>query len=136
MNFIIDRAKLIEIQITQTGQGSYLQFPTNMDDLNNAKIYGMQIITSTQLTTSPAGRPVITDADMAAIGVTLAEMPGSNKRIDTLPAYSTNRELNAGRFFEWKGFVWNPSSSKINVLASGVLATTDSILFMVYYTPL
>jgi len=132
MDFVIDRAKLVEVQITQTG--GTLQFPVNLDDLNNAKIYGVQIITATELVTSPAGRPNILDSDLPFIAVTFAEMPGSNKRIDQVPAYSLNRELNSGRFYEWKGFQWNPSSSKINILSAG-LATTDSILFMFYYTP-
>lgn len=135
MDFIIDRAKLVEVQITSTAAGGTNSFPVNLNDLNNAKIHAIQIITSTQLTTAPSGRPVTTAAMMVDFVVTIADENGSLKRLDQVPAYSTNRELNAGRFYTFKPFKWNPSSSKIQVLAAG-LATTDSILFMFYYTPL
>lgn len=133
--FSANRAKLVEIQITQTGAGGTLQFPVNLDDLNNAEITAIQIITTTQLALAPSGRPCITAAMQAFLGVTLAAMPGSDKKIDTVPIYSTNRELNAGEFYTFKPFVWNPSSSKLNILSAG-LATTDSVCIVFYYNPL
>lgn len=135
MDFTIRHAKLVEIPIVSNGAGATLSFPTNMDDLNKAKIYGLQVITSTQLTTSPTGRPVFSAANQVSVAVTLTNLPGSNKRLDTIPAYSFNRELNAGRFYEFTPFIWNPSSSEINILAAG-LNTTDSILFVFYYDPI
>lgn len=135
MDFIIDRAKLVEVQITSIAAGGTNAFPVNLNDLNNAKIHAIQVITSTQLTTAPSGRPVIIDAMMPDFVIILADENGSLKRLDQVPSYSTNREQNAGRFYTFKPFKWNPSSSKIQVLAAG-LAVTDSICFMFYYTPL
>lgn len=133
MEFTIDRAKLVEVQITTTAVGGTLAFPVNLDDLNNATITGVQVITSTQLTTAPSGRPVISDGEMTSLAIIIADTPGSNKKIDLVPLYSANREKNAGRFYTWKGFKWNPSSSKLQILDTG-LATTDSVCFMFYYS--
>ncbi len=134
-NFKIIKAKTIEIPITTIGVPGTLPFPINMNDLNTAEILAIQCVTSTQMVLAPSGRPNITNAMMAFLAMSLAKLPGSDDNIDTIPLYSTNRELNSGEYYELVPFQWNPSACQLKILSAG-LALTDSIVLIVYYRPL
>ena len=132
-NQIVPRSKTVEIKITQTA--GTLQFPTNLDDLNNANIYGVIAITATEMTTSPQGNTVTAASDLPKAALTLAKFPGSDKKIDTIPLYTLDRTLNQGLFTMFKPFKWNPSASGVNILATGLTAN-QAFVFIFLYVPL
>lgn len=132
--FIIPWSKTVEVPITSVTAGGFLQFPINLDDLNNAQICGFEVISATELTTAPSGATVFAAADIPKVAITLALENGSVKKLDTIPAYCANRRLNYGSYFVTSKFKWNPSSSKINIMASGLTAA-QSIIVVFYYIP-
>ena len=127
----IERSKLVELRVNVgIARGGTPGF--NLErELIGKLITGIELVTSTQLVTSPNGEPVVTGGESTNMLLTLLE--DSNKRHDQIPLPMLNPALTGGIWKEFVPFVCNVQGSYITL--SAVVGNVAPIIvpFMWHY---
>ena len=134
-NLIIKRSQLVEAQVVGTpAAGKKYQF-TDVPNIsrNNILIYGFEVFTAAQLSTTPNNNTVIPAATSDQLVVTLID--NSNKElIYQLPYYTAIRSLNGGFVLMVKPFILNLTRSYIQLTDATGISENQVACVNLYYS--
>lgn len=134
-NLIIKRSQLVEAQIVGTpAAGKKYQF-TDVPNIsrNNILIYGFEVFTAAQLSTTPNNNTVIPSATSDQLVVTLID--NNNKElIYQLPYYTAIRSLNGGFVLMVKPFILNLTRSYIQLTDATGISENQVACVNLYYS--
>jgi hypothetical protein len=134
-NLIIKRSQLVEAQIVGTpAAGKKYQF-TDVPNIsrNNILIYGFEVFTAAQLSTTPNNNTVIPSATSDQLVVTLID--NNNKElIYQLPYYTAIRSLNGGFVLMVKPFILNLTRSYIQLTDATGISENQVACINLYYS--
>ena len=134
-NLIIKRSQLVEAQVVGTpAAGKKYQF-TDVPNIsrNNILIYGFEVFTAAQLSTTPNNNTVIPSATSDQLGLTLSE--NNNKElIYQLPYYTAIRSLNGGFVLMVKPFILNLTRSYIQLTDATGISENQVACVNLYYS--
>jgi hypothetical protein len=134
-NLIIKRSQIVEAQFTGTpATGKRYQF-TEIPNLsrNNVIIYGFEVFTSTQLSTTPNNNAVISSGVSDQICITLVDN-NNVERIYQLPYYTAIRSLNGGFVLMVKPFIFNLSRSYVQITNATGISENQVAAVNIYYS--
>lgn len=113
--------------------GQEIAFP-DQQDLKEAIVTSVETFTDTDLTTSPAGVALVSDADAARLVVTLTQQ--SDMRVKQVPYLGMRTVRNAGEPRQYDGLLLEWTQCKIGVTANLAAATAIVAAVSVgYYYP-
>lgn len=134
-NLIIKRSQLVEAQVVGTpAAGKKYQF-TDVPNIsrNNILIYGFEVFTAAQLSTTPNNNTVIPSATSDQLVVTLID--NNNKElIYQLPYYTAIRSLNGGFVLMVKPFILNLTRSYIQLTDATGISENQVACVNLYYS--
>lgn len=134
-NLIIKRSQLVEAQIVGTpAAGKKYQF-TDVPNIsrNNILIYGFEVFTAAQLSTTPNNNTVIPSNTSDQLVVTLID--NNNKElIYQLPYYTAIRSLNGGFVLMVKPFILNLTRSYIQLTDATGISENQVACLSLYYS--
>jgi hypothetical protein len=134
-NLIIKRSQLVEAQVVGTpAAGKKYQF-TDVPNIsrNNILIYGFEVFTAAQLSTTPNNNTVIPSATSDQLVVTLID--NHNKElIYQLPYYTAIRSLNGGFVLMVKPFILNLTRSYIQLTDATGISENQVACVNLYYS--
>ena len=134
-NLIIKRSQLVEAQVVGTpAAGKKYQF-TDVPNIsrNNILIYGFEVFTAAQLSTTPNNNTVIPAATSDQLVVTLID--NNNKElIYQLPYYTAIRSLNGGFVLMVKPFILNLTRSYIQLTDATGISENQVACVNLYYS--
>jgi hypothetical protein len=134
-NLIIKRSQLVEAQVVGTpAAGKKYQF-TDVPNIsrNNILIYGFEVFTAAQLSTTPNNNTVIPSATSDQLVVTLID--NNNKElIYQLPYYTAVRSLNGGFVLMVKPFILNLTRSYIQLTDATGISENQVACVNLYYS--
>lgn len=134
---LVEKTLLIEIKLAAIGLGNTNIFGINQTlNKDNARVYGMEVVTATQLTLSPSGRPLIAQALAANFTLNLVEKVGSLEFVQKMPLTRLLPSLYNGytQAFKERNLDLNRSNIQVNDTAG--LVNTESICLLIYYKEL
>lgn len=133
---VTERSLSIEVKLTTTAVGAQIIFPDNQIIRgNNIVVYGIESYTSTQITTTPSGNTVITDAGAGGITLNFLDDKSINL-VNQIPYLALNAAINSGVVREFKPFKCVLQKSFITITQSGSLSVGQSAFFNLIYKPL
>lgn len=134
-NLIIKRSQLVEAQVVGTpAAGKKYQF-TDVPNIsrNNILIYGFEVFTAAQLSTTPNNNTVIPSTTSDQLVVTLID--NNNKElIYQLPYYTAIRSLNGGFVLMVKPFILNLTRSYIQLTDATGISENQVACVNLYYS--
>ena len=134
-NLIIKRSQLVEAQVVGTpAAGKKYQF-TDVPNIsrNNILIYGFEVFTAAQLSTTPNNNTVIPSATSDQLVITLID--NNNKElIYQLPYYTAIRSLNGGFVLMVKPFILNLTRSYIQLTDATGISENQVACVNLYYS--
>jgi hypothetical protein len=134
-NLIIKRSQLVEAQVVGTpAAGKKYQF-TDVPNIsrNNILIYGFEVFTAAQLSTTPNNNTVIPSATSDQLVLTLID--NNNKElIYQLPYYTAIRSLNGGFVLMVKPFILNLTRSYIQLTDATGISENQVACVNLYYS--
>ena len=134
-NLIIKRSQLVEAQVVGTpAAGKKYQF-TDVPNIsrNNILIYGFEVFTAAQLSTTPNNNTVIPSATSDQLVITLID--NNNKElIYQLPYYTAVRSLNGGFVLMVKPFILNLTRSYIQLTDATGISENQVACVNLYYS--
>jgi len=134
-NLIIKRSQLVEAQIVGTpAAGKKYQF-TDVPNIsrNNILIYGFEVFTAAQLSTTPNNNAVIPSNTSDQLVLTLID--NNNKElIYQLPYYTAIRSLNGGFVLMVKPFILNLTRSYIQLTDAAGISENQVACVNLYYS--
>jgi hypothetical protein len=131
---LVERSLLIEVPLVNIGLGATLNFGINQTlNKDNARVYGIEVVTATQLTRSPTDRPLIAQALAAQFTLTLVEKKGSLEFVQKMPLtrYLPNLYNGYTQALKQRNLDLNRSNITINDVAG--LSNATSVCFNIYY---
>lgn len=133
-NLIIKRSQLIEAQLVGTpAVGKKYQFNEVPNiSRNNIILYGIEVFTASQLSTTPNNNTVVATGIAPNLVITLVD--NNNKEIVyQLPYYTAIRSLNGGFVLMFKPFIFNLGRSYVQLTnATGAVANTVASVNIYY----
>lgn len=125
------RSYLAEINLGSTlpGANSNIEFP-DFPQLRNVVIYGIEVIKSNVLSTSPTQKTIVTT--LAGITMTVADKDQKNI-IESYPCTDLDPTTTGGLIREFKPFSLNLVKSYITIVNSTGLNANESVCFNVFY---
>lgn len=99
--------------------------------LNGKFIYGIEVLTATQLAVSPSGNTMIVTGDVP--NFTFTAQLGKERPIDTMSLSSLYPTDNAGFYREFNPFQMDFTKSFVKLVSSSGLAANESICFNFFY---
>jgi hypothetical protein len=134
-NLIIKRSQLVEAQVVGTpAAGKKYQF-TDVPNIsrNNILIYGFEVFTAAQLSTTPNNNTVIPSTTSDQLVLTLID--NNNKElIYQLPYYTAIRSLNGGFVLMVKPFILNLTRSYIQLTDATGISENQVACVNLYYS--
>lgn len=132
---IITNSYLVELNLPTIGLGQRYTFLDVPQLRYNAVIIdGLEAFTSTQLTTSPNGKAIITDA--ASLGIVLTFVVNETEEVYQIPYYTLVSGNNAGLIREFGNKRINLVKSYATILNIAGLTAAQSLIFNFYYKKL
>jgi hypothetical protein len=134
-NLIIKRSQLVEAQFTGTvAVGKKYAF-TQVPNIsrNNIIIYGFEVFTATQLSTTPSNNTVV--PANAGHHITITFVDDNNvERIYQIPYYSLISSLNGGFIRMVKPFILNLTKSYVQAVQVNNISTDQVACVNLYYS--
>lgn len=133
---IITNSYLAEIQFATAGAaGQRVYFKdiptlTPRDGKTIIETVALQVFTQSDLTTSPNGNTVISDANLATLLLTLTV--GSRERCFLIPGSTLRSAINGGNIRRFYNLPINIVKSYVQVVSTGINAN-ESVCFNFYY---
>jgi hypothetical protein len=133
---IITNSYLAEIQFATAGAaGQRVYFKdiptlTPRDGKTVIETVALQVFTSSDLTTSPNGNTVISDANLSTLLLTLTV--GSRERCFLIPCNTLRSVINGGNIRRFYNLPINIVKSYVQVVSAGINAN-ESVCFNFYY---
>ena len=133
---IITNSYLAEIQFTQAGAaGQRVYFKdiptlTPRDGKTTIETVGLEVFTASDLNTSPNALPLISDANLATLLLTLTV--GSRERCYLIPCNTLRSVLQGGNIRRFYNLPINIVKSYVQVVSPGI-AANQSVCFNFYY---
>lgn len=134
---LVEKTLLIEIPLNNVGQGGVNIFGINQTlNKDNARVYGIEAVTRTQLTVSPSLRPLVTQANAANFTLKLVEKNGSLEFVQNMPLTRFIPSLYNGytQAFKERNLDLNRSAVVVNDTTG--LSNTESVCLLIYYKEL
>jgi hypothetical protein len=133
---IITNSYLAEIQFTQAGAaGQRVYFKdiptlTPRDGKTTIETVGLEVFSISDLNTSPNASPLISDANLATLLLTLTV--GSRERCYLIPCNTLRSVLQGGNIRRFYNLPINIVKSYVQVVSPGI-AAGESVCFNFYY---
>ena len=133
---IITNSYLAEINFAQAGAaGQRVYFKdiptlTPRDGKTVIETVGLEVFSAAELTTSPNGATVISNANLSTIALTLTV--GSKERCFLIPCKSLQAVVNGGQIRRFFNLPVNIVKSYVQVVSAGINAG-ESVCFNFYY---
>jgi hypothetical protein len=134
-NLIIKRSQLVEAQFTGTvAVGKKYPF-TQVPNIsrNNIIIYGFEVFTATQLSTTPSNNTVVPAAAAPNIVITFVD-DNNVERIYQIPYYALISSLNGGFIRMVKPFILNLTKSYVQAVSVSNISTDQVASVNLYYS--
>jgi hypothetical protein len=134
-NLIIKRSQLVEAQFTGTvAVGKKYPF-TQVPNIsrNNIMIYGFEVFTATQLSTTPGNNTVVPAAAAPNIVITFVD-DNNVERIYQIPYYALISSLNGGFIRMVKPFILNLTKSYVQAVSVSNISTDQVASVNLYYS--
>jgi hypothetical protein len=134
-NLIIKRSQLVEAQFTGTvAVGKKYAF-TQVPNIsrNNIIIYGFEVFTATQLSTTPSNNTVVPAAAAPNIVITFVD-DNNVERIYQIPYYALVSSLNGGFIRMVKPFILNLTKSYVQCVSTSNISTDQVASVNLYYS--
>jgi hypothetical protein len=134
-NLIIKRSQLVEAQFTGTvAAGKKYPF-TQVPNIsrNNIIIYGFEVFTATQLSTTPSNNTVVPAAAAPNIVITFVD-DNNVERIYQIPYYSLISSLNGGFIRMVKPFILNLTKSYVQAVSVSNISTDQVASVNLFYS--
>jgi hypothetical protein len=134
-NLIIKRSQLVEAQFTGTvAVGKKYAF-TQVPNIsrNNIIIYGFEVFTATQLSTTPSNNTVVPAAAAPNIVITFVD-DNNVERIYQIPYYALISSLNGGFIRMVKPFILNLTKSYVQAVSVSNISTDQVASVNLYYS--
>lgn len=129
---IINRSYLAEVNFASAPAAGQRFFFGDIPALRTVFTHGIEAISASQLSTSPTGKTVNTQANCATLMLTLAI--GDTEEVYQIPVTSLISTLNGGFIRQFNGKRINLPKSYVTSVTTGISAN-QSILFNFYYSP-
>jgi hypothetical protein len=134
-NLIIKRSQLVEAQFTGTvAVGKKYAF-TQVPNIsrNNIIIYGFEVFTATQLSTTPSNNTVVPATAAPNIVITFVD-DNNVERIYQIPYYALVSSLNGGFIRMVKPFILNLTKSYVQCVSTSNISTDQVASVNLYYS--
>ena len=134
-NLIIKRSQLVEAQFTGTvAVGKKYAF-TQVPNIsrNNIIIYGFEVFTATQLSTTPSNNTVVPAAAAPNIVITFVD-DNNVERIYQIPYYALVSSSNGGFIRMVKPFILNLTKSYVQCVSTSNISTDQVASVNLYYS--
>lgn len=132
-NIAIMNSLLIEVPISRTpAAGDEYTFRLN-DTIVKAEIYGIELVTATQLAVTPSGNPVIAESNAPNISITLVEQRTMKQFTQDMPGTRLVPSLYQGLTQIFKPRKIDTTKTKVRINNVGTLAIGQSIVLQLYY---
>jgi len=130
--FKIKNSQEVEISISNTAQTSFY-FGNEFIIRDARKITGIEVFSAADMTKTPTGATVISDANLKLGYLTLVTVDGNREVVAQMPLSSLQASNNEGIIREFDMPMINPSKCYVTFGDNAGLTANDVILFNFYY---
>ena len=127
------RSYLVELYFgtTAPGQGANFNFQ-DYPELRDVYITGVEVVSSTYLTTAPSGKSVVSPADLPGLVLNLTDT-NTNVRVYNYPLYDLQPNNVGGYYRDFVPFKLNLVKSYVTVFQNIGISANESICFNFLY---
>jgi hypothetical protein len=131
----IKRAEYVEVQVPASNTNQVLYFP-DVPNLRTAKVFGIEIYSSSTMTTAESGNAVVS---LTNIKLAIVNIYFDNGYFIKVPAVSLYRNDAAGFYFEipklaGQVIVWPKCYVQMVTSAAAAAVSSQSFIFNIYYS--
>jgi len=133
---VVKQTLLVELIVPPgvVSPGNVYKWPSAfLQKITGKMVYGVELVTDTQLTRSPSGAVVLPAADAANIVVTLVEQASNLKFVQEMPGTRLIPSLYNGYTQFLRPRMIDFTQCEVKVTDAGTIAAGQSILLNTYY---
>lgn len=129
----ITRSYLVELYFgtTAPGQGANFNFQ-DYPELRDVYVTGVEVVSSTYLSTAPSGKAVVSNSDLPGLVLNLTDQ-NTNVRVYNYPLYDLQPSNVGGYYRDFVPFKLNLVKSYVTVFQNIGIAANESICFNFLY---
>jgi hypothetical protein len=129
-NIVVERSYFVTLAFPNVTLGRSFNF-SDLPELRDKKIVGIETIINADLTTSPSGATLVSNG--ASLTLTLVEKGSSIEFIKDCPVLSYRRATNNGRLYSFKARKVDWERSFCTMVATAGIVASNVIGFNVFY---
>lgn len=130
--FDIKNCEEVEIALANTAQSTFY-FGNEFNLRDAKKITGIEVFSADDITKTPSGGTVFSNANLKKAYLTLISKDGNSEIVSSMPLSSLQASNNNGQIREFDMPMINPSKCYITFGDNSALVANDVVVFAFYY---